>query len=79
MFKQRPALLDPPAFESPGPWNSSQWPPEEAKVSPPEVQGFDPAYRPASSTQDPELNHFMDTAAESTSNLHILNQSLLVC
>jgi len=52
---------------------------EEAKVSPPEVQGFDPTYRPASSTQDPELHHFIVTATESTSNLHILSQSLLVC
>ena len=71
--------MDPPAFESPGPRDSSQSLLEEAKVSPPEVQGFDPAYRPASSTQDPELDHFMVTAAESTSNLHILHQSLLVC
>jgi len=23
-FKERPALMDPPAFESPGPWDSSQ-------------------------------------------------------
>jgi len=29
--------------------------------------------------QDPELNHFMVTAAESTSSLHIFHQSLLVC
>ena len=69
-FKQRPALLDARAFESPGPRDSSQELLEEAKVSPPEVQGFDPAYRPASSTQDPELNHFMVTAAKSISNLH---------
>jgi len=39
---------------------------EEGKVSPPEVPGFDPAYRPASSTQDPELDHFMVTAAKKT-------------
>jgi len=71
-FKERPALLDPPASESPVPRDSSQYVLEEAKVSFPEVQGFDPAYHP-------ELDHFMFTAAESTSHLHILHQSLLVC
>jgi len=59
MFKQRRALKDPPAFESPGSRDSSQELLEEAKISPPEVEGFDPAYRPASSTQDPELHHFI--------------------
>jgi len=37
-FKQRPALLDPPAFESPGPQDASKYLLEEAKVIFPEVQ-----------------------------------------
>ena len=52
---------------------------EEAKVCFPEVQGRDPAFCSAPSSQNPKLHHLMVTAAKDTFNLYIPNKPFLVC
>ncbi|KAK4832847.1 hypothetical protein QYF61_025867 [Mycteria americana] len=60
------------------PWYSTKQIPEEAKVCSPEVQHSELSVRPYRCPKDPELHHFMVTAAKAALELHIPHQPLLV-
>ncbi|KAK4822575.1 hypothetical protein QYF61_017161 [Mycteria americana] len=59
------------------PWYSTKQIPEEDKVCSPEVQSSELAVRPPWCPKDPELRHFMVTAARAALEFHIPHQPLL--
>ncbi|GAB0210107.1 hypothetical protein GRJ2_003476500 [Grus japonensis] len=60
------------------PWYSTKQIPQEAKVCSPEVQGSELAECPPRCPEDPELHHFVVTAAKAALELDIPYQALLI-
>jgi len=77
ILEYQPAFLGPSSLQGFVPWYSTKHIPEEAKVCSPEIQGSELALRPRC-PKDPELHHFMVTAAKAALELHIPHQPLLV-
>ncbi|GAB0210109.1 highly reducing polyketide synthase PKS6 [Grus japonensis] len=67
-----------PGTEGFVPWYSTKQIPQEAKVCSPEVQGSELAECPPRCPEDPELHHFMVTAAKAALELDIPYQALLI-